>query len=101
MLINLFSKKITKTVDLKTLLTTSFWNLFSKKITKTVDLIILKTLLTTSFWNLFSKKIGEKPHNDGEALRVLSTKLFCENKYNGHVNSVGYGNNGKNWVIRG
>ena len=43
---------------------------------------------------------GEKPHNDGEALRVLSTKLFVKAN-NGHVNSVGYGNNGKNWVIRG
>ncbi len=44
--------------------------------------------------------IGKKPHNDGEALRVLSTKLFVKAN-NGHVNSVGYGNNGKNWVIRG
>ena len=53
-----------------------------------------------SFWNIFFKKIGKKPHNDGEALRVLSTKLFVKAN-NGHVNSVGYGNNDKNWVIRG
>jgi hypothetical protein len=43
---------------------------------------------------------SEKPHNDGEALRALSTKLFMKIN-NGHVNSVGYGNNDKDWVIRG
>jgi hypothetical protein len=61
-------------------------NLFRQKDYKNIDLIgdflidYLKALLTISFWNLFSKKIGENPHNDGEALRVLSTKLFCESK---------------------
>jgi hypothetical protein len=43
---------------------------------------------------------SEKSHNDGEALRALSTKLFVKAN-NGHVNSVGYSNNDKDWVIRG
>ena len=42
----------------------------------------------------------KKSHNDGEPLRALSTKLF-KKLNNGHVNCVGYGNNDKDWAIRG
>lgn len=37
--------------------------------------------------------------NCGKPLRALSTKL-CMKVQSGHVNSVGYGNNDKDWAIR-
>lgn len=48
---------------------------------------------------LLHSNSGATNPNCGKLLRVFSTKLYWK-QYDGHVNSVGYGKNEKNWTIR-